>query len=147
MKRFKLFILSIVSAFSICACSLYTIDSETMTSEFYPSKNSRNEVVYLENVNRPYEMIGRVEVNAERTKTKEIQDIIDKLKYEAAILGGDAITNITTNAGNGKWAKNKPKKLFGNANIRTNFVADVIVFKETSHSNPQGGLKGISDKP
>ena len=39
------------------------------------------------------------------------------------------------------------KKLFGNANIRTNFVVDVIVFKETPISNPQGGPKAIPDKP
>ena len=76
-----------------------------------------------------------------------MEDVIDKLKYEAAILGGDAITNITTNAGTGKWAKIKPKKLFGNANVRTNFVADVIVFKETPSSNSKENLKGISDKP
>ena len=67
-------------------------------------------------------------VNGERTDS--LEEIIPKMKYEAAMLGGDAITNIRTNAGTGKWAQIKPKQIFGNANLRINFVADVLVFKK-----------------
>ncbi|HOW36349.1 MAG TPA: hypothetical protein PL155_08065 [Candidatus Omnitrophota bacterium] len=111
-----------------CACTLYQIDFESTSDNYYPAKTSANEVVYLETVNRPYEVIGTVTVNAERNQ--KLDNVVDKLKLEAAILGGDAITNIQTNAGTGKWAKTKPKKIFGNANVRTNFVAQVIAFKD-----------------
>ena len=109
-------------------CSLYQIDCESTTFDYYPSKASPKDVAYLEIVNKSYDIIGHVTVNAERNQKRK--EVLEKLKYEAAILGGDAITNITTNAGTGKWAKIKPKELFGNANVRTNFVADVIVFKD-----------------
>ncbi len=125
MKRSILFFITM--AFFTSGCSLYQLDLESTATDYHPAKPSKNEVAYLENTNKPYEVIGRVTVNAERNQ--KMNEGIDKLKYEAAILGGDAITNITTNAGTGKWARIKPKNLFGNANIRTNFVADVIVFK------------------
>ena len=134
MKRFAL--LSCLAVFT-CACSLYQLDSEMTTFNYHPAKISKDEVAYLENVNRPYEVIGRITVNAERNQ--KMNNIMDKLKYEAAVLGGDAITNLQTNAGTGKWARIKPKKLFGNANIRTNFIADVIVFTDTTR-NEQGKL-------
>ena len=126
MKRYLIFLLGIL--FFTTACSLYQIDSESTSFDYYPSKSSKNDVVYLETVNQPFKIISHVTVNAERNQTKE--NVMDRLKHEAAVLGGDAITHITTNAGTGKWAKMKPKKLFGNANVRENYVADVIVFEK-----------------
>jgi len=126
MKRLAIFTLFI--AFCLSACSLYTIDSESTTYDFYPAKASTNDVAYLETVSQAHDVIGNVTVNAERNQ--KIQEVLEKLKKEAAVLGGDAVTNIRTNAGTGKWAKIKPKKLFGNANIRSNYTADVVVFKK-----------------
>ena len=109
-------------------CSLYQVTSEMTNEDFFPQKTSPAEVLYLEKVERPYVKIGHAIVNTER-RNQITPDIIAKLKYEAAILGGDAITNITSNPGTGKWAKAKPQKFLGNANIRVNYVADIIVFQ------------------
>lgn len=121
--RFYLIVLFVALVTSSCA--LYSINSEDTTMDYFAPKASKEEVAYLENVGRPYQVIGQVTVNAERNQ--KMYRVIDKLKYEAAILGGDAITNITMNAGTGKWVQIKPK-LFEKANVRSNFIADVIVF-------------------
>ncbi len=125
MKRFFL-LMAII--FLTSGCSLYQIESDSIIYTPHPKKETLNDIAYLENVNKPYEVIGQITVNAERNQRRA--NVIEKLKTEAAILGGDAITNIRTNTGTGQWAKIKPKKIFGNANIRINYVADVIVFKE-----------------
>lgn len=127
MKKF-LFLTALL--FATSGCSLYQIEAESTSFDYYPSKASPNEIVYLEAVDKAYDVIGKVTVNAERNQKRK--DVLDKLKYEASVLGGDAITNIKTNGGTGKWAQIKPKELFGNGNIRTNFIADVIVFKDSS---------------
>lgn len=111
-------------------CSFYQISSEEISSDFYPSKSSKNDVQYIENIkktNRPYKVIGSVTVNTERNKKREL--VLDQLKRQAALVGGDAITNVTTNDGTGLWAKNKPRWLLANANIRINYVAQVIVLE------------------
>ena len=127
MKRLAIFLCFAFGIFIFSACSLYTVDFESTSYDFHPAKVSKDEVAYLETVSKPCDVIAHVTVNAERNQ--KMQEVLDKLKKEAAVLGGDAITNIQTNAGTGKWAKIKPKKLFGNANIRANYVADVVVFK------------------
>ena len=112
------------------SCSFYQIDSEFSSDKNYPSKSTPDEVDYIENLNsvkEPYTIIGQVIINVERRQ--EMDEIIKKMRREAALMGGDAITEIRTNAGNGRWAKIKPKKIFGNANIRLNYIADVIVFQ------------------
>jgi hypothetical protein len=50
------------------------------------------------------------------------------MKREAAMLGGDAITNIQQYAG-GIWKKIPPQKLLGNAYIRANFTATVVAYQ------------------
>ena len=125
MKNLSLVILS---AFLLTSCSLYNVTSEDFSEEVYPPKSSKDDVVFLENVTRPHKVIGEVTVNTERNQQSlRMEQIIDRLKTEAAFLGGDAVTNLRTNAGTGKWAKIKPKML-EHGNIRANFVADVIVF-------------------
>ena len=119
-------LLFVLLSFMTSACSLYTINSEDTTTEFYPPKNSPNDVVVLDTVDKPHIVIANIVVNTERNQS--LTDVIERMKREAAVLGGDAITNIRTNAGTGKWAQVKPQKLFGNANIRTNFIADVVVY-------------------
>lgn len=111
--------------FLTSACSIYHIDSEETTTNFYPSKSSPDQVKYVENVYQPYEVIGTVTVNAERSRA--MNEVIEKLKKEAAILGGDAITDVKTNA-SGTWKKLPPQKFLGNAYIRANTTATVVVF-------------------
>ncbi len=112
--------------FFISACSFYKVDSRNTTEEYYPPKHSSADVVYLEKVSRPHALIGTVTVNAERNKP--VTDVIEKMKQEAAIIGGDAITNIQTD-GSGLWKKLPAQKLVGNAYVRANFTADVVVFE------------------
>ena len=123
------------SLLTLSACSLYQVNTEMLTYDIYPAKSSINDVAYVENVSRPYILIGRITVNAERHQ--KMESVINRLKMEAAKLGGDAITNIRMNSGNGTWARIKPKNLFGNANIRTNFIADVIVYKNEASASQQ----------
>ena len=113
------------------SCSFYQIDSHVISDHIFPSKASPDDITYLENISdvtKPYEIIGQITVNVERRQA--FQEIMEKMKREAALLGGDCITNIHINAGTGHWAKIKPKKIFGNANIRSNYIADVIVFEK-----------------
>ncbi len=129
MKRFYSYGLFILFAISTTSCSLYQIDSRDTSSNFYPSKQSVSEVAYIPKAAQPYEVIGTIVVNVERTRGEGNQaEIIEKMKQEAAILGADAITNLATDVGSGKWAKRKPKKLFGNANVRVNLTTEAIVF-------------------
>ena len=125
MARQFIFLLGLL-IFTITGCSLYSINSEEVTSNYYPPKGSTQEVEYAETITRPHEIIGFVTVNAERNQ--KMQDVIEKIKREAAILGGDAITNITSNA-SGSWKKVPPKRLLGNAYVRTNFTATVVAYK------------------
>ena len=111
--------------FLVSACSFYNIKSEETTLDYYPPRSSKDSVVYIENVDKPHTIIGNVTVNVERNQA--FSEILDKMKQEAAVLGGDAITDITQDVGKGRWAKIKPK-LFANSNIRQNYNAKVIVF-------------------
>jgi hypothetical protein len=100
----------------VSACSFYRINSEDSSTELYPSKASADDVVYLETVDRPHEVIGTVTVNTEHRQSRE--EIIQKMKREAAILGADAITDLQPVAG-----KNK------RVTVRANFSATIVVFK------------------
>jgi len=122
----KLAVLSAVIALSLSACRVYEIRSMEVTDDVYVAK-SMHDVVYLEIVDKPHEIIGYVTVNAERNQ--RLSKVLEQIEKEAAILGGDAITNIRTNGGTGKWAQIKPQELLGNANVRSNFIATVIAFK------------------
>ncbi|MBF0523410.1 MAG: hypothetical protein HQL24_10210 [Candidatus Omnitrophica bacterium] len=113
----------------VSACSLYHVDSADLTTNYYPSKKSASDVVYMETVTRPYDTIGYVTVSTERRNT--IEDVLGKMKREAAILGADAITDIKSDA-SGEWKKLPAQKLIGNAYIRVNFTATAIIFKDTS---------------
>lgn len=111
---------------TLCGCSIYHVNSEDITTNFYPSKQSISEVVHVEQVDRAHEIIGYVTVNTERRQ--RMTDVINKMKREAAIMGGDAITNIQTDA-TGQWQRLPAQEILGNAFVRANFTATVIVFK------------------
>ena len=121
----KIILLSAV-IFVLTGCTLYQIDSKDTTQNFYPPKTDISQVQYLEKVDRSYDEIGVVTVTTERRQS--LVDVLPKLQQEAAILGGDAITDIQTDA-TGTWKKIKPHKLLGNAYIRATYSAKVIVFK------------------
>ncbi|MEI7999293.1 MAG: hypothetical protein WCH62_07315 [Candidatus Omnitrophota bacterium] len=123
MKRISLLLILVVA---LSGCTIYQIDSKDTTEDYFTPKSSIDEVQYLEKVERAFEQIGEISVTTERRQS--IEDVLPKLKQEAAILGGDAITDIQTNA-TGTWKQVKPQKLLGNAYIRATFTAKVIVFK------------------
>lgn len=110
----------------ISGCTFYQIDSQDTTSDFYPPKTNIEDVEYVDNVSKPYVEIGIVTVTTERRQT--LEDILPKLKQEAAILGADAIIDIKTDA-SGVWKKIKPNSLLSNGYIRVNVSAKAIVYK------------------
>lgn len=111
----------------ISACTFYNVESEDATTKYYPSKKSADEVQYIENIKDKSEVIGYVTVTTERTQA--LESILSKMKREAAILGGDAITDIKTNA-SGEWKKLPAQGLIGNAYIHANFTASVVVLEK-----------------
>jgi hypothetical protein len=111
----------------VTGCSLYRISSEEAGDNLYQSRNSANDVVYVEDLgDKAYEVIGTVIVNAERRQSMD--EVIQKIKREAAVMGGDAVTDIHTDA-SGAWKKLPAQALIGNAYVRANFSAKVVVFK------------------
>lgn len=113
-------------SFAAAGCSVFQIDSRTEGTKYYPPKKSTSDVIYLESVDKPYDVIGTVTVTTERRQA--LENVIPKMIYEASVMGGDAITDIQTDA-TGTWKKIKPQALLGNAYIRSNYSAKVIVFK------------------
>jgi hypothetical protein len=111
----------------LTGCSVYQIDSRDTSDNYYPPKTSIEEVQYLEKVDRPSEQIGVVTVTTERRQT--LSDALPKLKQEAAVLGGDAITDVQAEATD-NWKKLKNVKVLNNAYIRATYTAKVIVFKD-----------------
>lgn len=83
-------------------------------------------VVYTEHIEGNYEIIGYVTVNAERRQ--EMREVMRHMKREAALLGGNAFTDIHTDA-SGRWKRLPAQKLIGNAYVRANFKAAVVVLK------------------
>ena len=108
------------------ACSIYHVDSQDSTTDYYPPKNSVSDVVYLEKIDRAHDIIGTITVNTERIQTMD--NVLEKMKREAAILGADAITDIKTDA-TGVWKKLPAQKVIGNAYVRANFTASAVAFK------------------
>jgi hypothetical protein len=121
----KLLYLIVACAFVTSGCSVIRVDSTDVTTNYYPSKSSKNEVVFVKEVNQPHEVIGTVTVNTERNQ--RLNEVLEKMKYEAAILGGDAITNLKSDA-TGTWKKLPVQNVVGNGYVRANFTASVVVF-------------------
>ena len=122
----KKFFALIMLALCTSACSVYHINSEDISTEYYVSKKSPSDVVYIEDLTRPHEIIGYVTVNTERRQ--RVSEVIEKMKRETAILGGDAITNIKTDA-TGAWKRLPAQEMLGNGYVRANFTATAVVFK------------------
>ena len=116
----------IALVFLTSSCSIYHITSTSTTDDYYPSRENA-EVVYLDQIDDTYKIIGTVVVNAERRQ--RLADIIEKMKREAAILGGEAITDIQSDA-TGPWKRLPIQRTIGNAYVRANFTASVVVSKQ-----------------
>ena len=110
----------------LSGCTLYQIDSADITDDYYPSKQSIQDVKYLETIDQPHEIIGYVIVNAERRQY--LSEVLEKMSREAAILGGDAITGIKSDA-TGVWKNLPAQEVIGNAYVRSNFKAAVAILK------------------
>jgi len=119
-------IILLLAIFLTTGCSVYHVTSQDTSSDYYPSRRTANEIIFLEVLDMPHDVIGYITVNAERRQ--KISEVIEKIKREAAILGGDAITHLRTDA-TGRWKKLPGQDLIGNAYIRANFSATVVVFK------------------
>lgn len=125
MKNLSI-LLALLLTTSFAGCTFYSIDSKDTTQDFYAPKQSIDDVQYIEKVEQPSIEIGVVTVTTERRQS--LEDVLPKLKQEAAILGGDIITDIQTNA-TGAWKVLKPQKLLGNAYVRCEYSAKVLVLK------------------
>jgi hypothetical protein len=92
-------------------CSLYRVDSKDASSDFFPPKSSPDQVLCLEKVDKPYDVIGIVRITTGGMVPRE--EVVTKMRYEAAILGADAIMDIVSDR--------EP--------LRVNYTAKAIVFK------------------
>ncbi len=125
MKKNILWVFMLLSFFAT-GCTSYSLNFEDVTDTSYPAKSSPRDVAYVENIDRPFEVIGYVTVNTERRTP--LKEVIERLKPQAALLGGDAITNIESDA-SGFWKRPGISKILGNAYIRVNYRAQVVAFK------------------
>mgnify|MGYP001769242952 CR=1 FL=1 len=104
-------VLIMFCSLSFAGCSLYRIDSKDVSSDFYPPKDSADQVVFLEKLDKPYDVIGLVRITTDRTSPRE--EVVARMRYEAAILGADAITEITSD----------------HAPFRVEYTAKAVVFR------------------
>lgn len=116
-----------MAALALTGCTIYQIDSKDSAVDFYQPKNDISQVQYLEKVEQSFVDIGTVTVTTERRQG--LADALPKLKQEAAILGADAITDVKSDATD-NWKRVKPKKLLGNAYVRSTYTAKAIVLKQ-----------------
>lgn len=122
----RLALTSILLSLTIAGCSIYHVHSEDATTKYYESKRTANDVVYLENVEQDNEVIGYITVNAERRQ--KLNEVIEKMKREAAVMGADAVTNIQEDS-TGEWKQLPRQDFIGNGYVRANFSASAIVLK------------------
>ncbi len=123
IKKFSALIALVVLTSS---CNIYHINSADTTDAYYPSK-SFNKVTYQESITQPHKIIGTITINAER-RQNSMDAVIDKMKREAAILGGDVITDIKSDA-TGIWKRLPAQQTIGNAYVRANFTASVAILE------------------
>ncbi|MBF0388442.1 MAG: hypothetical protein HQL20_11455 [Candidatus Omnitrophica bacterium] len=102
----------IAAVFVLPGCSLYRIDYQDTTRDYYPPKSSKQDVVYLEKIDKPHEFVGVVVVSVENTRP--LEDVLQQMRGQAALLGGDAITAVSSG----------PEGL-----MRTCYKAKVAVYK------------------
>ena len=102
----------LIGALMLAGCSIYRIDSQDTTPDYYPPRKSSQEVYYQEKMNRPFEIVGSVMVSVENGRS--FDEVLARMRGEAALLGGDVITGVI----------HEPEGV-----IRTRYTAKVAVFK------------------
>ncbi len=117
MKKLSLFILML--ALISTSCTFYHVDAQEIVMGKFDKPENQNQIQYLETVHVPYEVIGHVTVNTQRRNN--IEEVIEKMKRQVAILGGDALTNVIQT--------DKPSAI---VHIRTTYTGTVIVFKDNT---------------
>ena len=125
MRTLTVCLLALFTA-AASGCSMYHVSSEETTLNYYPPKASTAGISYQEIVDQPHEVIGYVTVNSERRQ--KIDEIIERMKRETAILGGDIITNLQSDS-TGEWKSLPAQEIIGNAYVRANFRATVVILK------------------
>jgi hypothetical protein len=125
MKNILLLLLILVGFSS--GCTMYQIDSQDATLEYYAPKTSIDEVMYVEKPDKAYTEIATVSVTTERRQS--LESVLPKLKQEAGILGADAITDVQKEAPS-SWKKIARWKFFGNAYLRTTYTSKAIVWNK-----------------
>ena len=117
------------------SCSLYQVTSYETSDDYFPSKKSPSDVAYLATVDQDHTVIGDVVINTERRQ--RLDDVIEKMKQQAAVMGGDAITDLKTDS-TGTWKKLPAQDLLSNGYVRANFTATVVVLNQPKKtSEPQ----------
>lgn len=79
-------------SFILAGCSIYKIDSRDTSLGFYPPKPSGYQVLCLDKLEKPHEVIGTVTVTTNRSRP--LMEIKDQMIHEAATMGGDAIMGL-----------------------------------------------------
>lgn len=116
----------LVMLFAASGCTVMRVDSEEIATRYHFPRASTEGILYLKKVDKPHEIIGYVTVQTQRIQP--IEKVIEEMKKAAALLGGDAITDIQIDA-TGLWKKLPPQKLLGHAYVNANFKASVVVFQ------------------
>lgn len=111
-KSYLVILLSVL----VSGCTFYNVNGEAIHYNS-PDETANKQIQYLETVNVPYDVVGQVTVYTERRNS--LENVAEQMKRQAAILGGDAVTNITIT---------EPALPF--KTIRTTFTGTVIVFKK-----------------
>lgn len=107
----RVILLLILGVVSWNGCSFYRVDSKDMSTDIFPPKDTAEKVVYLEKVDKPYIVIGIVNLSTQRRSPRD--EVVARMRQEAAILGGDAITELVCD----------------NAPVQVHYTAKVIVLK------------------
>ena len=119
----KKIVLVVVSGLILSSCSFYNIKSQQDSTEAVvvtQQKKSFTDVEYAPDVLRPYQVIGTLRVKTERNR--DWDDVIRKMKMEAAVMGGDAVTDIILDP---EMRKDKQ----ANKKLRVYYIGQVIVYE------------------
>lgn len=76
----------------LAGCAVYRVDSKAASDGFYLPKGLADQVLYLESVDKPHDVIGIISLATERASPRE--EVLARMRAEAAILGADAITAL-----------------------------------------------------
>lgn len=118
MNQFMLkMVMTTIAITCLAGCTFYRVDGDEIAYFAKHPKGNQKDIKYLETVTVPYEVIGTVEVSTERRNS--IEEVVEKMQRQIAVLGGDAVTNIVQ--------RDEPSPI---TKIRTKYVGTVIILKD-----------------